>query len=70
MGVCVTIAEFAYNSSVNMSIGMSPFEVFTGYKPRMPIDLVPISSIYRPFESAHAFIQQIHALHNEIKKDN
>ena len=42
------IAEFAYNSSVNKSIGMSPFEVVTGYKPRMPVDLISMSSIYRP----------------------
>jgi len=27
-------AELAYNSSVNMSIGMSPFEVVHGYKRR------------------------------------
>lgn len=29
------IAEFAYNSSVNRSIGMSPFEVVLGYKHRV-----------------------------------
>ena len=36
-------AEFAYNRSVNRSTGMSPFEVVSGYKPRMPIDLLPMS---------------------------
>ena len=34
------IAEFAYNSLVNRSIGMSPFEVVHDYKPRKPIDLI------------------------------
>ncbi|XP_058068351.1 serine/threonine-protein kinase D6PKL2-like [Magnolia sinica] len=34
------IVEFAYNSSVNRSTGLSPFEIVSGYKPRMPIDLL------------------------------
>jgi len=33
--------QFAYNSSINRSIGMSPFEVVHGYKPRKPLDLFP-----------------------------
>ena len=28
-------AEFAYNNFVNKSIGMSPFKVVHGYKPKM-----------------------------------
>eukprot|EP00268_Persea_americana_P067966 TRINITY_DN9411_c0_g1_i11.p1 TRINITY_DN9411_c0_g1~~TRINITY_DN9411_c0_g1_i11.p1 ORF type:complete len:213 (+),score=38.23 TRINITY_DN9411_c0_g1_i11:4333-4971(+) len=47
---------------------MSPFEAVTGYKPRMPVDLIPMSSIHRPSESANAFIHHIHALHNEIRR--
>ena len=62
------IAEFAYNGSVNRSIGMSPFEAVTGYKPRMPVDLIPMSSIHCPSESVDAFIHHIHALHNEIRR--
>jgi len=30
--------EFAYNNSINKSIGLSPFEVVTGCKPRKVID--------------------------------
>uniref|UniRef100_A0A2N9HIL9 CCHC-type domain-containing protein n=1 Tax=Fagus sylvatica TaxID=28930 RepID=A0A2N9HIL9_FAGSY len=35
------IAQFAYNNSVNRTIGMSPFEVVHGYKARKPLDLLP-----------------------------
>lgn len=38
-------AEFAFNRSFNRSISMSPFETVLGYNPRMPIDLIPISSL-------------------------
>ena len=30
-------AEFAYNSSVNRTIGKSPFKVVHGFKPRTPM---------------------------------
>jgi len=32
--------EFAYNSSCNRSIGMSPLEILHDYKPKKPIDLI------------------------------
>lgn len=60
--------EFAFNSSVNRSIGMSPFEVVLGYKPRMQVNLIPISSIHRPSASADSFASHIHAMHEEIRK--
>uniref|UniRef100_A0A2N9EYR8 Reverse transcriptase domain-containing protein n=1 Tax=Fagus sylvatica TaxID=28930 RepID=A0A2N9EYR8_FAGSY len=37
------IAQFAYNNSINRTIGMSPFEVVHGYKARKPLDLLPMS---------------------------
>jgi len=40
LGFNFTHPEFAYNSSVNRSIGMSPFEVVHGYKLRKPINLI------------------------------
>uniref|UniRef100_A0A2N9F448 Chromo domain-containing protein n=1 Tax=Fagus sylvatica TaxID=28930 RepID=A0A2N9F448_FAGSY len=49
------IAQFAYNNSVNRTIGMSPFEVVHGYKARKPLDLLPMSPQVRMSESAEAF---------------
>lgn len=34
--------EFAYNSSVNWSIGKNPFEIVHDLNPRQPIDLVSL----------------------------
>ena len=47
--------QLAYNSSVNRSIGASPFEVVHGYIPRKPLDLLPMSPYVRISESAEAF---------------
>ena len=61
-------AEFAYHSSLNMSIGMSLFEVVHGYKPRKPINLIPMTYHLRVSESASAsaFASHIHNFHKEI----
>ena len=61
-------AQLAYNSSVNRSIGTSPFELVHGYTPRKPLDLLPMSPHVRISESAEAFARHIHDLHNEIHK--
>ena len=37
------MAKFAYNSFVNRTSGLSPFEVVTSFKPRQPIDLMPMA---------------------------
>ena len=62
------VAQLAYNSSVNRSIGASPFEVVHGYTPRKPLNLLPMSPHVRISESAEAFARHIHDLHNEIRK--
>ena len=49
------IAQLAYNSSVNRSIGASPFEVVHGYTPRKPLDLLPMSLHVRISKSAEVF---------------
>lgn len=64
----LSIAKFAYNSSVNRSIGMRPFEIVTGYKPQAPIDLIPMSITHRSSELASAFAHHIYALYEEIKR--
>jgi len=61
-------AQFAYNSSINKSIDMSPFEVVHGYKPRKPLDLLPMSFHARVSESAESFARRIQDLHIEITK--
>jgi len=61
-------AQFAYNSSIKRSIGMSPFQVVHGYKPRKPLDLLPISLHARVSESAESFARRIQDLHIEITK--
>ena len=62
------VAQFAYNNSVNRSIGMSPFEVVHGYKPRRPLDLLLMSSHDRVSVSAVKFASHMHKLHKEINK--
>ena len=46
------IAQLAYNSFVNRSIGASSFEIVHGYTPRKPLDLLPMSPHVRISESA------------------
>jgi len=62
------MTQFAYNNSINRSIGMSPFEVVHGYKPKKPLDLLPMSLHARVSESAKSFAHRIQDLHIEITK--
>ena len=64
------VAQLAYNSSINKSIGASPLEVVHGYTPRKPLDLLSMSPHVRISESVVAFARHIHDLHNEICKKN
>ena len=59
-------AEFAYNSSINRSTDKSPFEIVHGYKPRKPLDLIPLSIHTRISESAESFAQHVKNLHKEV----
>jgi len=60
--------QFAYNSSINRSIGMSHFKVVHGYKPRKPLDLLPMSIHARVSKSIESFACRIQDLHIEITK--
>ena len=64
----LSIAEFAYNNSVNRSTGKSPFQIVNGYSPRTPIDLVPLPPHMRVSEPAENFATHIHDLHAEIRR--
>jgi len=63
----VIYAEFTYNSSVNRVIRMSPFEIVHGYRPRQPVDLIPMAHHH-----ILEYLIQPHYLHcifiNSIKK--
>jgi len=44
---------------------MIPFKVLHGYKPRKPIDLIPMTQHSRLFESTFAFALHIHESHKK-----
>ena len=50
------MAEFAYNSLVNRSTGLSPFEIVTGYRLKKPIDL--------PLHMMIGLVPELSHLHN------
>ena len=56
----LSVDEFAYNSSVNRSTGLSSFEVVTGYRPGKPMNLLFISIGDHPNASADSFAQYLH----------
>ena len=59
--------EFAYNSSVNKIIIMSPLELVHDYCPRQPIDLILMTHHHtRVSKSVASFASHIHELHKEI----
>jgi len=62
----LSTVEFAYNNYINRTIGMSPSEVVYGFKPRQPIDLIPMNQYARTSEPASAFTSHLHDLHKEI----
>lgn len=64
----ISTAEFVYNSSVNKTTGMSPFEIVTGYRSTAPIDLISMSATHISSEYASSFAHHIHSLHEEIHR--
>jgi len=68
-------AQLAYNSFINRTIRMSPFELVHGYQPTQPITLIPMAPHHtRMSKSAASFTSHIHDLHkeisNQIQKNN
>jgi len=60
--------EFAYNSYVNRTVGMSPFEIVHMYHPRQVVDLILMAYLHtRMSESVASFASHIHYLHKEIR---
>jgi hypothetical protein len=61
-------AEFAYNSSVNRSSGLSPFEIVTGRRPQVPLDLTPLPLHSSSSQGAEDFALHIQNLHAEVRR--
>ena len=70
----LSVVEFAYNSSVNRTIGKSLHEIMYGFRRRQPIDLIHIVDYYRVSKSVSSFITHMHELHrvisDKIKQSN
>ena len=47
--------EFAYNTVVNRTIGKSPHEIVYGFRPKLPIDLIPMSDHIRVSDFASSY---------------
>jgi len=62
----LAIAEFAYNTAVNRTIGKSPHEIIYGFRPRQPIDLIPMSDHIRASASASSFASHVHELYKKV----
>jgi hypothetical protein len=62
--------EFAYNCLVNHSIGLSPFEVVTGAKPKVSIDLSPLPASTRVCEGAEDFLKHAGDTYKGLQTNN
>ena len=40
---CLPFVEFAYNRTVHLTTGFSPFEIVYGFNPLTPMDLIPLA---------------------------
>jgi hypothetical protein len=61
-------AEFAYNDSVNRSIGKIPFQVVYGMQPRRVSELRDLGQTATSSASAEEFAKAMKELHNKVKQ--
>ena len=59
-------AEFAYNNSINRSIGRSPFQIVYGSNPRITLELRKMEQGERTSAEAEEFAKHIKRLHEEV----
>ena len=61
--IILPLDEFAYNSSLNQTINISPFEVVYGNKPLSVLDLAPLPLSKENVRATEVidFMQSIHA---------
>ena len=58
--------KLVYDNSVNRSTGLNPHKFLYGHKPRVPLDLIPMSPLKRASESAKVFAYRMSELHKSI----
>ena len=63
-------AEFAYNSFINRTIGMSAFEIVYGHHLKKLVDLIPVPLHTRTSEIAESFTQHIRNLSQRNYREN
>ena len=61
-------AEFAYNNSVNMSTGKSPFQIVYGMQPRGISELRDSKQTVTRSASAEEFAEAMKELHSKVKQ--
>ena len=61
-------AEFAYNDSVNRSIGKSPFQILYGTQPRGVSELREPEQAETSSARAEEFAKAMKELHTQVKK--
>ena len=59
-------AEFAYNTPVNKTTAKSPHKIVYGFRPKQPVDLIPMSGHIRASTSASSFASHVHDLHKKV----
>ena len=68
--------EFAYNRGIHRTTWKSPYEIFYGFNPLTPLDLIPLplntSFIHKEGESRSEFVKKLHErvrnqIENQIK---
>ena len=60
--------EFAFNNSINRTIGCTPFEVVYGLRPSTPLDVNSLPLPPRPSEVALDFSSYMRGVHEECKR--
>ena len=59
-------AELAFNSSINRTIGYSPFEVAYGLKPKQPVDLIKLPLCLHQQEGS-TFARHIQEINDKVQ---
>lgn len=62
-------AEFAYNDSINRSIGKTPFEVVYGLQPRGVFELRDTTSMERRSVEGEQFVVSMQEIHQRVKQN-